>query len=1222
MPFTHFHVHSQYSILDGAASVPGLVDKAIADGMKAISLTDHGNMFGIKLFYDVCRKKGIKPILGVEAYVARVSLYNKEKPIDRSGEHLIILAKNLQGYLNLIKLCSVAFVEGYYYRPRIDKALLEKYHEGLIISSACLGGEICQKIMAGDIEGAEAAALWYKNLVGEDYYLEVMRHPAAAAKERAEVYDNQVKCNAVILRMGEKLGIKVIATNDVHFLNEEDAEAHDLLICLNTRKDLDDPNRMRYTRQEWFKTTAEMEELFRDIPQVIENTQEIVDKVEEYKLDSDPLMPVFPIPPEIGTEEEYRKKYTEEDLFNEFTRNEKGEVVMSEEEAQKKVKKLGGYDRLYRIKLEADYLKELAMKGAVKRYGENIPPEIMERLVFELHIMKTMGFPGYFLIVQDFIRAAREMGVIVGPGRGSAAGSAVAYSLGITNIDPVKYDLLFERFLNPDRISLPDIDVDFDDDGRQRVLEWVTRKYGADRVSHIVTFGSMAAKMAIKDVARVLKLDLSEANRLAKMVPDTPKITLKKAYKENPDLEKEKESSNPLVAKTLHLAEILEGSVRQTGVHACGILISRDPLTDHIPIMPTEGESLMTTQYDGHFVEPIGLIKMDFLGLRTLSIIKTCLDNIKKSRRETLDVDAISLEDKETFELFSRGETTGLFQFESPGMKKHLRALKPNRFEDLVAMNALYRPGPMEYIPNFIKRKQGVEPIVYDHPMMEPFLKDTYGITVYQEQVMLQSRALGNFTRGMSDTLRKAMGKKQIDTMNQLKTQFIEGCNKNEEFVKGCREMGKDVNELVDKIWGDWEAFASYAFNKSHSVCYAYIAYQTGFLKAHYPAEFMAANLSCNLSQIEKVTAFMDECKRMGLSVLAPDVNESDDDFTVNHKGDIRFGMAGIKGVGEAAVHAIIKERDENGPYKDLFDFFERVDYKTVNKKTLENLIIAGGLDSFGLDRGQYFYQPDGHLTFLENLVNYGQKKQQDSMLMQATLFGGMDEYDVKKPSIPLCEPWTDIEKARKEKELIGIYLTSHPLDSYKLEINAICTPLESLSSDLGAYKDREVTIAGIIVAMRQGKTKKGNDFGILTIEDFTGSYELPFFGEDYIKFRNYFILETAIYIKGRVQNKKWGGAAGELEFSVQSMDLLSVISENLIRSITLQVDVEKLTHELVNEVHNLFVNEKGDLPLNFVLYDGAGHRVKMFSRTCKIGRSRELYEYFENNDAIKMKIN
>ncbi|MDE6451440.1 MAG: DNA polymerase III subunit alpha, partial [Odoribacter sp.] len=757
-----------------------------------------------------------------------------------------------------------------------------------------------------------------------------------------------------------------------------------------------------------FKTTQEMIDLFADLPEAIENTQEITDKIEEYELDSDPLMPVFPIPPELGTEEEYRQKFTKEDLFNEFTRDEKGNVVLSTEEADKKIKKLGGYDRLYRIKLEADYLKELTMKGVTKRYGENPSPELMERIMFELHIMKTMGFPGYFLIVQDFIRAARDMGVIVGPGRGSAAGSAVAYCLGITNIDPVKYDLLFERFLNPDRISLPDIDVDFDDAGRQQVLEWVTEKYGADRVAHIVTFGSMAAKMAIKDVARVLKLELSEANRLAKMVPEAPKMTLKKAYKENPDLEKEKTSSNPLIAKTIQFAETLEGSVRQTGVHACGILISRDPLTEHIPIMPTEGESLMTTQYDGHFVEPIGLIKMDFLGLRTLSIIKTCLENIKKSKHITLDENEIPLNDEETFKLFSRGDTTGLFQFESPGMKKHLRALQPNRFEDLVAMNALYRPGPMEYIPQFIKRKHGEEPIEYDHPMMEPYLKDTYGITVYQEQVMLQSRALGNFTRGMSDTLRKAMGKKQFETMAKLKGQFMEGCKNNPEFVKGAQEKGKNIEELVNKIWGDWEAFASYAFNKSHSVCYAYIAYQTGFLKAHYPSEFMAANLSNNLSDITKVTTFMDECKRMGLKVLAPDVNESDNDFTVNTKGDIRFGMAAIKGVGEAAVERIIEERKEHGPYKDVYDFFERIDYRTVNKKTLENLVAAGGLDGFGYHRAQFFHTVDATNTVLDTLVNYGQKKQQDAISMQATLFGELEGFEVTKPNIPDCEPWHD----------------------------------------------------------------------------------------------------------------------------------------------------------------------------------------------------------------------
>ena len=1254
MQFTHFHVHSQYSILDGAASIPGLIEKAKADGQTARALTDHGNMFGIKLFYDTCRQKGIKPILGCEAYVARVSLYNKEKPVDRSGEHLIILAKNLTGYLNLVKLCSTAFCDGFYYRPRIDKTQLEKHHEGLIISSACLGGEIDQKIMAGDLEGAEKAALWYKNLFGEDYYLEVMRHPAADPKQRAEIYDNQQRCIQEKIKIARKLNIKLIATNDVHFLNEEDAEAHDLLICLNTRKDIDDPTRMRYTRQEWFKTTQEMIDLFPDLPEAIENTQEITDKVEEYELDSDPLMPVFPIPPELGTEEEYRQKFSQEDLFNEFTRDEKGNVVLTEEEANKKIKKLGGYDRLYRIKLEADYLKELTMKGVVKRYGENPSPEIMERIIFELHIMKTMGFPGYFLIVQDFIRAARDMGVIVGPGRGSAAGSAVAYCLGITNIDPIKYDLLFERFLNPDRISLPDIDVDFDDAGRQQVLEWVTEKYGADKVSHIVTFGSMAAKMAIKDVARVLKLELSEANRLAKMVPEAPKMTLKKAYKENPDLEKEKQSLNPLISKTIQFAETLEGSIRQTGVHACGILISRDPLTDHIPIMPTEGESLMTTQYDGHFVEPIGLIKMDFLGLRTLSIIKTCLDNIKKSKHIVLNENEIPLDDEETFKLFTRGDTTGLFQFESPGMKKHLRALQPNRFEDLVAMNALYRPGPMEYIPSFIRRKHGEEPIEYDHPMMEPYLKDTYGITVYQEQVMLQSRALGLFTRGQSDTLRKAMGKKKFELLAELKGKFVEGCKNNPDFVQGAKEKGKDVEELVNKIWGDWEAFASYAFNKSHSVCYAYIAYQTGFLKAHYPAEFMAANLSNNLSDITKVTVFMDECKRMGLSVLAPDVNESYNDFTVNSHGQIRFGMAAIKGVGEAAVEKIIEEREKNGPYKDVYDFFERIDYKSVNKKTIENLVTAGGLDSFGYHRAQYLHLVDATTTVLDNLVNYGQKNQQDSMNLQATLFGELDGFEVTKPNIPDCEPWHDYEKSKKEKELIGIYLTSHPLDPYKLEMQLLCTPVEELNSGLETFKGKEINIAGIITAKREGKTKTGKDFGILTLEDFSGTYELAFFGKDYTDFRQYFIDETAIYVKGKV-GPKWGKEGNELTFTIQKVGLLEALTENAIRSITLQVDIEKLTLETVTEIHELFttdvnsesykeaqqkaaeqrtqknsdpenfeepVTAQNDIPLNFMLFDRQGNSVKMFSRTCKIRRSRELYEYFENNDSIKMKIN
>lgn len=1221
--FTHFHVHSQYSILDGAASVSNLVEKAAANKMSALALTDHGNMFGIKLFYDLCRKKKIKPILGCETYVARVSRHDKKQPIDRSGEHLIILAKNHTGYINLMKLCSAGFVEGFYYRPRIDKELLERHHEGLIVSSACLGGEISQKIMRGDIEGAEAAAIWYKNLFGEDYYLEVMRHPSNDPRLKEQIFLNQEKCNKEIIRIGLKLGIKVIATNDVHFLNEEDAEAHDLLICLNTRKDIDDPNRMRYTRQEWFKTTEEMVALFSDMPQVIENTQEITNKIEEYQLDSDPIMPVFPIPEEFGSIDDYRERYTEKMLIEEF--------------GEERYHKLSGeYEKILRIKFEADYLAYLSYKGSEKRWPEGLSEEIKERIDFELNTIKTMGFPGYFLIVQDFICAARDMGVLVGPGRGSAAGSVVAYCLTITNIDPVKYDLLFERFLNPDRISMPDIDIDFDDEGRQRVLDWVTEKYGQDKVAHIVTFGSMAAKMAIKDVARVLKLDLSESNRLAKMVPEAPKMTLKKAYKENPDLEQEKRSLNPLISKTIQLAETLEGSIRQTGVHACGILISRDQLTDHIPVMPTDGEGLLTTQYDGHFVEPIGLLKMDFLGLRTLSIIKTCVENIRKSKGITIDPDLISLEDKETYELFSRGETTGLFQFESPGMKKHLRALRPNRFEDLVAMNALYRPGPMEYIPSFIRRKHGEEPIVYDHPMMEPYLNNTYGITVYQEQVMLQSRALGQFTRGMSDTLRKAMGKKMIDVMNKLKGQFIDGCKSNPEFMNGCNENKKDPDPLIDKIWGDWEAFASYAFNKSHSVCYAYIAYQTGFLKAHYPAEFMAANLSNNLSAIDKVTIFMEECKRMGLSVLAPDVNESIHNFTVNHQGQIRFGMAAIKGVGEGAVEKIIQEREQNGVYKDLFDFFERIDFRSVNKKTLENLITAGGMDGFGYHRAQFFQLVDSTSTVLDTLVNYGQKIQQERNSMQATLFGGMDGYEVAKPVIPLCEPWHDYEKSKKEKELIGIYLTSHPLDSYKLEMCVLCTEIEKLNSDMARFNGREVMIGGIITSIREGKTKTGKDFGILTIEDYSGTMELPFFGRDYTDYRRFFINETAIYIKGKVQ-PKWGREGNELSFGINNIDLLESITQNAIHSITLLIDIEKLTQDTINEIYNLFVTDssklkeekeevpderEGEIPLKFRLFDEKGNNVSMFSRTCKIKRSRELYNYFENNEAIRMQIN
>lgn len=919
---------------------------------------------------------------------------------------MIILAKNKAGYKNLLKLISLANIDGFYYKPRIDKEILEKHSEGLIVSSACLGGEVPQKIMFKSKGDVNETIQWYKRVFGDDYYLELQRHPNNLPRLKDEVYGNQVLVNKEILKLAAKHGVKVIATNDVHFINEEDADAHDLLICLNTGKDLDDPDRMRYTKQEWFKTTAEMNELFRDIPEALQNTNEIAEKVECYELNSAPIMPVFPIPEDFGTEEEYKEKYSSEQLTEEFG-------------GEKAYERLGGYEKVLRIKLEADYLEHLTYIGAKERYGDPFNEDIKERIDFELNTIKTMGFPGYFLITQDFINAAKDMGVLVGPGRGSAAGAAVSYCVGITNIDPIKHDLLFERFLNPDRISMPDVDIDFDDDGRQMVLDWVTEKYGKDKVAHICTFGTMATKLAIRDVARVLKLPLQDADRLAKLVPEAPKMSFPKAYKESSELRNEKKSPVQLVRDTLKFAETLEGSVRQTGVHACGILISRDPLTDHIPVMPTKDEDLLTTQYDGKFVEDIGLLKMDFLGLKTLSIIKETIENVRLSRGILIDIDKIPEDDEKTFELFSRGDTTGIFQFESPGMKKHLRGLKPNRFEDLVAMNALYRPGPMEYIPSFINRKHGREKIEYDHPLMEPFLKDTYGITVYQEQVMLQSRALGGFTRGDSDSLRKAMGKKIIAMMDKLKVKFVEGCQKNEKFMKGCEEIKQEPVKLIEKIWKDWEAFASYAFNKSHSVCYAHVAYQTGYLKAHYPAEFMAANMSRNLSNITEISKLMEECKRMGMDVLGPDVNESFLKFTVNKEGNVRFGMAAVKGVGEGAVQDIINARKKGGEFKDIYDFVERVNLQSVNKKNLEALAISGAFDGFGnMTRSQFFETDEVNDTSLiERLIRYGNKIQQEANTMQQSLFGEvMSAETVQKPEPPNVEEWANIILLEKEK--------------------------------------------------------------------------------------------------------------------------------------------------------------------------------------------------------------
>ncbi len=1213
IPFTHLHVHSQYSILDGAASISALVSKAKEFNMKAVALTDHGTMFGIKEFHQACKKAGIKPILGCETYVASRTILDKNDKVDRSGHHLILLAKNKTGYKNLVKLISIAATDGFYYKPRIDKELLRKHSEGLIASSSCLGGEIPTLLMNNHVNDAEDSILWYRKIFGEDYYLELMRHPSELPQQREDVYDKQVLVNEQILMLAQKHKIKVIATNDVHFTNAEDADAHDLLICLNTGKDIDDPARMRYTKQEWFKSVKEMNDLFADVPEALTNTEEVVQKVESFELDTTPIMPFFPIPEEFATEEEFRTKYPEEKLREEFGGN---------------FDRLGDYDKVIRVKLESAYLRHLTFEGAKERYGDPVSEDIIKRLEFELETIKTMGFPGYFLIVQDFINAAREMGVLVGPGRGSAAGAAVAYCTGITNIDPIKYDLLFERFLNPDRVSMPDVDIDFDDDGRQLVLDYVTKKYGQDKVAHICTFGTMATKMAIRDVARVLKLPLPEADRLAKLVPEAPKMTFEKAFKESPDLKKEKNSDNTLIARTIKFAETLEGSVRQTGVHACGILISRDPLTDHIPLMPTkDGENLRTTQYDGRFVESIGLLKMDFLGLKTLSIIKETLDNIKLSKGIDIDVDNIPWDDEKTFELFSHGETTAIFQFESEGMKKHLRDLKPNRFEDLVAMNALYRPGPMEYIPNYIARKHGRQKVDYDLPMMETYLSETYGITVFQEQVMLLARLLANFTRGDSDTLRKAMGKKIKDLMARLKVKFIEGCKGNFRFVDECKMVGKKPEVVIEKIWKDWEAFASYAFNKSHSVCYAYIAYQTGYLKAHYPAEFMAANLSRNLNNITDITKLMTECKRMKLNVLGPDVNESFIKFTANRIGDIRFGMGAIKGVGSGAAKDIIKAREENGTFKSIYDFVETVNLQTVNKKNLEALAMAGAFDNLNAIKRSSFFAGENendNTTFIEKLIRYGNKIQQENMSMQQSLFGDLGAGSVvKKPDVPDVPEWPKLVLLEKEKNLIGIYLTSHPLDDYKLELSSFCSreiALKDINNDIEKYKEKEYTFGGMVTAAREGTSKNGNPYSTLTLSDYTDSTEFFFFGQDYVNFHKYCKTGLFIMVKGTVKNRY---NSETFEFKISHIELLSEARKNYIKSFTINIPLDKLNESVINEIEQLAKNNKGKALLKFNVYDPESNLdLKLFSRNTKVNLSDSFLKFFEGKADIAYRIN
>ena len=1262
--FVHLHVHTQYSILDGQASIPRLVDKAMANGMRGIAVTDHGDMFGIKEFFnyvnkknggtnaeikdlkkriaalesgkeevedpqaeiascreslEAARKKLFKPIFGCEMYVARRRMQDKEGKPDQSGYHLVVLAKNLKGYHNLIKLVSKAWTEGFYMRPRTDRTELEKYHEGLIVCSACLGGEIPRRIIADEYEQAEEAIQWYKNLFGDDYYLELQRHKATVPRANHETYPLQEKVNRKLIEYSRKYNVKLVCTNDVHFVDEENAEAHDRLICLSTGKDLDDPKRMLYTKQEWMKTREEMNEIFADVPEALSNTTEICDKVEFYSIDHVPIMPTFAIPEEFGTEEEYRKKFSEKDLFDEFTQDENGKVVMDEAAANAKIERLGGYDKLYRIKLEADYLAKLAYEGAHRRYGETLNEEVQERIRFELYIMKTMGFPGYFLIVQDFINAAREkLDVSVGPGRGSAAGSAVAYCLGITQIDPIKYDLLFERFLNPDRISLPDIDVDFDDDGRGRVLNWVTEKYGQEKVAHIITYGTMATKLAIKDVARVQKLPLAESDRLCKLVPDKipdKKLNLPNAIAYVPELQAAEVSSDPVLRDTIKYAKMLEGNVRNTGVHACGTIICRDDITDWVPVSTADdketGEKMLVTQYEGSVIEETGLIKMDFLGLKTLSVIKEALENIRQSKGIVLNIDAIPIDDEATYRLYSDGRTIGTFQFESAGMQKYLRELQPSTFEDLIAMNALYRPGPMDYIPDFIDRKHGRKPIEYDIPIMEKYLKDTYGITVYQEQVMLLSRLLADFTRGESDALRKAMGKKLRDKLDHMKPKFIEGGKKN----------GHDPKTL-EKIWADWEKFASYAFNKSHATCYSWVAYQTAYLKANYPSEYMAAAMSRNIANITEITKLMDECKATGISVLGPDVNESMLKFSVNRRGDIRFGLGAVKGVGESAVRCILEEREKNGPFKGIFDFVQRVNLSACNRKNIENLALAGGFDSFPeIRREDFFLKNAKDESFVELLVRYGNKYQTDKAVAVNSLFGDTQEIEVATPEIVHAPAWSDLERLNKERDLVGIYLSAHPLDEYAVILENVCKTHMADLADLTKLQNQDLVFGGIVTNVREGYTKNGKPYGVAKVEDYSGVGEFAFFGNDWVEKKNFFMEGMFLFMRGKCQPRQW--KPEELEVRINSIELLSEVKDHLIEKLTITVPLSAVDDQMIMEISSIVKDSPGSTELCFCILDEDGQtHLSMSSRAVRLSVQKELVDYLKAQPLLQYKIN
>ena len=1247
------------------SKIPDLVSKCLKTDMHALALTDHGNMYGIKEFLDHCKKVNkeageivIKPIVGCEAYCARRGRHSRQNEesisgegrsyvIDRSGWHLILLAKNMQGYRNLCKIVSMGFMDdAFNYTPRIDKELLEQYHEGIICSSACLGGELPQKIMTaisrqpdalnnveqaianGVFQEAEEAVQWFKNLFGEDYYIELQRHQTEKPGGDQSTYQRQMQVNPVLIALAHKYGIKVIATNDAHFVEEEHAEAHDRLICLSTNHFVDDINRMHYTKQEWLKSPAEMEAIFGDIPEAITNTQEIADKIEIYDIDSKPIMPKFPIPEEFGTEEQYGS----------------------------------------RLKLEAAYLEHLTMEGALKRYGKErleTDEQLKERIRFELDTINNMGFPGYFLIVMDFIRGAREeLGVSVGPGRGSAAGSVVAYCLHITDLDPLEYDLLFERFLNPDRISLPDIDTDFDDAGRGKVLEWVSKKYGETHVAHIITYGVMAAKSAIADVSRIQRVPLERANQIKALIPErgfpdnikdekgkSPKVNLKNCYKYVDELRQLVNGGEPEIRSMLNYAQQLEGTVRQVGIHACGVIIGADDLTNFAPLSSVEDKELhkrvLVTEYDGHVIESVGLIKMDFLGLKTLTIINECIKNIKRARGEEVDIDHIPIDDAETYKLFQEGRTIAVFQFESAGMQKYMKELKPTVIGDLIAMNALYRPGPMQYIPQFIRRKQGLEPVTYDIPCMEKYLKDTYGVTVYQEQVMLLSRLLANFTRGESDKLRKAMGKKQMNILQELKGKFMEGGKAN----------GHDP-KVLEKIWTDWEAFASYAFNKSHAACYSWVAYQTAYLKAHYPAEFMAANLTVSKDDIKEVTKFMDECKAMRINVLEPDINESELNFTVNKNGDIRFGLGGVKGIGEAAVEAIVQEREANGKYKDIFDFLERVNLQACNKKTVESLALSGAFDCFeGIYREQLIGINEKGEIMLDVLMRYGNTYQQDKAQQQNSLFGDMGiGVDIAKPTLPKVEHMSTIERLNKEKNLIGIFLSAHPLDEYEFEINDLCdTTAEELnrfegwrsssaraaaanpSEDeadadsteekihidpkewISKRENQPLHFGGIVASAEEAISQKGNPYGRYVIEDYTGSYKLTLFGEAYKSCAPLLKPNLYVYVTGTIQqrgaNRQYFRPKpyedAEYEFAVMNVELLKDVQAKHVETITLRIPVEQITKDFNDELTEQIKKHPGRIKVKIQVFDETKQNLITFvSQSNPISVDKDFYHW------------